>query len=78
MSYLIYTTEQDAWNRSETEGIDRGLAYHVTGRGTRYVSSPRQTSSDEWALPVDSYSLTDDEAQAVVDSFTPKPVPKTI
>jgi hypothetical protein len=27
--YLLYPTEQDAWDRSEEEGIARGLAYHT-------------------------------------------------
>jgi hypothetical protein len=52
--YLIYATEQDAWTRSETEGIERGLAYHVKGKGS-------------------SFNLTDEEASATVDSYTPKP-----
>ena len=71
--YLIFSTEQDAWNRSETEGIERGLAYHVKGKGTRYVTSPKLTDTDEYALDVSSFNLTDEEASATVDSYTPKP-----
>ena len=72
--YLIYLNEQDAWDRSETEGIERGLSYHKTGRGTRYVTSPKLTDTDEYALDVSSFNLTDEEASATVDSYTPKPV----
>ena len=72
--YLIYTTEQDAWDRSETEGIERGLSYHKTGKGTRYATSPRLTNEDTYALNVEGYDLTDEEAATVVDSYTPKPV----
>ena len=71
--YLIYATEQDAWDRSETEGIERGLAYHTTGKGTRYVTSPKLTDTDEYALDVSSFNLTDEEASATVDYYTPKP-----
>lgn len=76
--YLIYATEQDAWNRSETEGIERGLAYHETGKGTRYVTSPELTTTDEYALDVSGFSLTEDESSATVDSFTPKPEPDAL
>ena len=71
--YLIYATEQDAWDRSETEGIERGLVYHIKGEGTRYVTSPKLTDTDEYALDVSSFNLTDEEASATVDSYTPKP-----
>jgi len=74
--YLIYTTEQDAWVRSEQEGISRGLSFHKHGKGTRYVSRPAETDSDEWALPVEGYTLTDGENAMAVDSYTPKPVPE--
>lgn len=72
--YLIFSTEQEAWDRSEQEGIARGLSYHATGTGTRFVSSPKPTDSDEYALPVASYRLSDEEQATVVDSFTPKAV----
>ncbi len=71
--YLIYATEQDAWTRSETEGIERGLAYHTTGKGTRYVTSPKLTDTDEYALDVSSFNLTEEEESATVDYYTPKP-----
>ena len=72
--YLIFATEQEAWDRSEQEGIARGLAYHKTGKGTRYVSSPKLTLNDNYALPVSSYNLTEEEKAVVLDEYTPKPV----
>jgi len=73
--YLIYTTEQEAWNRSEQEGIALGLSYHVNnGIGSRYVTSPQETNNNKWALDVSDYSLTQSEQSATVNSFTPKPV----
>ena len=72
--YLIFATEQEAWERSEQEGIARGLAYHKTGKGTRYVSSPKLTLNDNYALPVSSYNLTEEEQTVVLDEYTPKPV----
>ncbi len=68
--YLIFATEQDGIDRSEQEGIARGLAYHKVGKGSRYVTRPRLTSSDTWALPVESYNLTEEEQDAVVDTVT--------
>ena len=55
--YLLYPTEQDAWNRSEQEGIAQGLAYHTKGKGSRYVSSPKETIDGLWALDVTGYDL---------------------
>ena len=72
--YLIFATEQEAWDRSEQEGIARGLAYHKVGKGTRYVSSPKLTLNDNYALPVSSYNLTEEEQAVVLDEYTPKPV----
>ena len=67
--FLIYDTEEEAWNRSELEGVARGLSYHNTGKGTRFVSSPRITAEDTYALNVDGYALTEEEATSVVDSY---------
>ena len=72
--YLIFATEQEAWDRSEQEGIARGLAYHKVGQGTRYVSSPKVTLNDNYALPVSGYNLTEEEQEAVLEEYTPKPV----
>ena len=76
--YLIYATEQDAWSRSEQEGIAQGLAYHTEGKGTRYVSAPQETADDQWALPVDGYELDEVEASTTVPTFTPKPIEEPI
>ena len=72
--YLKYDTEQEGIDRSEQEGIARGLAYHKVGKGSRYVTRPRLTSSDTWALPVSTYNLTEEEQAAVVEEVTfPEP-----
>jgi hypothetical protein len=68
--YLIFATEQEGIDRSEQEGIARGLAYHKVGKGSRYVTRPRLTSSDTWALPVSTYNLTEEEQAAVVDTVS--------
>lgn len=71
--YLIYATEQDAWERSEQEGIAIGLAHHTEGKGSRYVTAPQETSDGQWALDVKSYQLDEIEETSLVDTFTPKP-----
>jgi hypothetical protein len=69
MSYLIYTTKQEAIDRAEQEGIARNLPYH-TGKGTsRYLTYPTPTAGGKWALDVSGYDLTEDEAEAVVEGF---------
>ena len=74
--YLIYSTEQDAWDRSEQEGIAQGLAHHTTGSGSRYVTAPQETADDKWALPVSGYALSEEEEAATVPSYEPKPIPE--
>jgi hypothetical protein len=69
MTYLIYTTKQEAIDRAEQEGIARNLPYH-TGKGTsRYLTYPTPTAGGKWALDVSGYDLTEDEVEAVVDGF---------
>ena len=76
--YLVFNTEQEGWDRSEQEGIALGLAYHNVGEGSRYVTRPRLTTDDTWALPVDSYNLTEDEQASVVDTVSfPEPRQRT-
>jgi hypothetical protein len=65
MSYLLYPTEQDAWDRSEEEGIAQGLAHHTQGRGSRYVSAPKETIDGLWALDVTGYDLDELEQSTV-------------
>ena len=74
--YLIYANEQDAWDRSEQEGIQIGLAHHTKGRGSRYVTAPQETSDGQWALNVESYQLDEIEESTTVPTFTPKPIPE--
>ena len=70
--YLLFSTEQDAWDRSEEEGIAMGLSYHKTGKGSRYVTSPRETIDGLWALPEDGYELdTIEQSTTTVDVIFP-------
>ena len=72
--YLLYPTEQDAWNRSEEEGIAQGLAYHTKGQGSRYVSSPKETIDGLWALGVTEYDLDElEESTVTLDVTFPQP-----
>jgi len=74
MSYLLYPTEQDAWDRSEEEGIAMGLAYHTKGQGSRYVSSPKETIDGLWALDVTEYDLDElEESTVTLDVTFPQP-----
>ena len=70
MKYLIFDTYEDALARSEQEGIAKGLAYHTTGAGTRYVTAPRETIDGEWALAVNLYNLSEAEEASTVASIT--------
>ena len=72
--YLLFSTEQDAWNRSEEEGIAQGLAYHTKGQGSRYVSAPKETIDGLWALDVTGYDLDEiEEATVTLDVTFPQP-----
>ena len=68
--YLLYSTEEEAWNRSEQEGITLGLAYHKVGSGSRYVSNPKLTDNGDWALSVETYNLTEEEQESVVETVS--------
>lgn len=75
MTYLIYNTAEEAWNRSEEEGIRKNLAYHTGDpNGSRYVSSPFMTNTDEWALPIGGlgYELSNDEELQLVENVVHK------
>jgi hypothetical protein len=73
--YLIFSSEEAAWSRSEQEGISMGLAYHTQGRGSRYVTAPQETADHMWALDVSDYALDESEKASTVDHYTPLPVP---
>ena len=68
--YLLFSTEQDAWDRSEEEGIAMGLAYHTKGQGSRYVSAPKETIDGLWALDVTVYDLDELEQSTVTPNVT--------
>lgn len=76
--YLLFTNEQDAWERSEQEGIEKGLSYHKNGKGSRYVTAPEETADGDWALNVEGYKLDEIEAVTTVPTFTPKPIQEEI
>ena len=72
--YLLYPTEQDAWDRSEQEGISQGLAYHTKGQGSRYVSSPKETIDGLWALDATGYDLDElEQGTITLDVTFPQP-----
>jgi len=72
--YLLFSTEQDAWDRSEEEGIAQGLAHHTKGQGSRYVSAPKETIDGLWALDVTGYDLNELEQSTVTpDVIFPQP-----
>ena len=75
MSYLLYSTEQDACDRADEEGKDNGFAYWTEGKGTRWLTKPVPTADGEWALDVSEYDLDEIEGASVVDSY---PIPDTI
>lgn len=69
--YLIFSSEEAAWSRSEQEGISIGLAYHTQGKGSRYVTAPQETVDGQWALDVTEYDLDEAEESATVDTYSP-------
>ena len=69
--YLIFDSFEDAQARSEEEGIRLGLAYHKKGSGTRYATSPRETIEGNYALPVNSYELSEEEQELTVEDYIP-------
>lgn len=72
--YLLFTNEEDAWSRSEQEGISLNLSYH-TGTGvSRYVTAPKQTVDGQWALDVEGYDLDEIEQSTITEEVTfPEP-----
>ena len=70
INYLVYDNEADAIARADTEGARRGYAYHRVGSGTRYHTYPQVTADSKYALVVDGYGLTEDEASATVTNVT--------
>lgn len=74
--YLIYTTEQEGWDRSEQEGIRLNLSYHTKGEGSRWVSAPKLTSNNKWALNVEDFELNEEEQSNATSNVSfPTPAP---
>ena len=72
--YLLFPTEEDAWSRSEQEGISLGLSYHKGTGVSRYVTAPEQTVDGQWALAVEGYDLDESEKETTtVDVIFPEP-----
>ena len=72
--FLIYSTEEEALNRAEQEGVRLGLAFHKYGEGSRYAAPAIETTDGEYALNVDGFLLTDDEVESAVTSFEAKTI----
>tara|TARA_R110002012_G_scaffold295298_1_gene491751 strand:- start:46 stop:291 length:246 start_codon:yes stop_codon:yes gene_type:complete len=73
--YLIYTTEQEGWDRSEQEGIRLNLSYHTEGKGSRWLSVPKLTSNNKWALNVEGFELSEEEQSNATSNVSfPNPV----
>ena len=68
--YLLFTTEEDAWNRSEQEGISLGLSYHKGTGVSRYVTAPEKTINGQWALDVEGYDLDESEKSTTTENVT--------
>tara|TARA_R100001440_G_scaffold62567_1_gene82612 strand:- start:120 stop:353 length:234 start_codon:yes stop_codon:yes gene_type:complete len=72
--YLLFPTEEDAWSRSEQEGISLGLSYHKGTGVSRYVTAPEQTVDGQWALDVEGYDLDESEESTTTEDVTfPEP-----
>ena len=73
MSYLIFTNEQDAYDRAEEQGKLDGLAYHKGDPdGTRYSGAILETGDNKYALLVEGFDLSDQEQSQVVDAYIEK------
>lgn len=66
--YLIFTTKEDADFRADEEGKELNLSFWKHGSGSKRVTSPRETTSGEWALDVSEYELDEGEASSLVDT----------
>jgi hypothetical protein len=73
MLYLIYTNEEDANARADTEGQRIGYSYWKEGTGTRWSTAPVPTAEGNFALNVTTYDLTTEEESTTVSSFNPVP-----
>ena len=74
--YLIYANKEDAIERADEEGKERGYSYWKNGIGTRWMTYPDETIDNTWALDVTDYDLDESEQASTVDSYTPLSVPE--
>lgn len=74
--YLIYANKEDAIERADEEGKEKGYSYWKNGIGTRWMTYPDETIDNTWALDVTDYDLDESEQASTVDSYTPLPVPE--
>jgi hypothetical protein len=56
--YLVYTTYQEANDRSDLEGQRMNYSYWSNTGSTRQHTSPFETSNGKWALNVAEYQLS--------------------
>jgi hypothetical protein len=76
--YLIYSTEEAAFERADEEGKYNDFAYWTEGRGTRWLTKPVPTADGKWALDVSEYELDDLEEASVESSYLPVEVSEEI
>ena len=76
MPYLIYASKEAAIERADKQGQKIGYNYWIDGTGTRWLTSPRETIDNTWALDVTEYDLDKSEEALTVNSYTPLPVPE--
>lgn len=72
--YLIYNTEEEAKQRAFQEGERKNL-YFFRGlpdshKGSKYITYPKVTSNNDFALDVSEYELTTEEQSMSTSSVT--------
>ena len=63
--HLIYETEQEAFDRADECGKALNLSYWITGKGSRWMTTPVITADGKWALDVDGAELSEEEESAI-------------
>tara|TARA_B100002019_G_scaffold111531_1_gene95963 strand:- start:19008 stop:19244 length:237 start_codon:yes stop_codon:yes gene_type:complete len=69
--FLIYDTEQEAWDKAEEEGQALDLPFWQNPENiTKVVTAPMLTNDGEWALEVTDYeTLTMEEELLTVEEL---------
>ena len=70
--FLIYQTEEEAWEKAEEEGEAHNLPYwqNPDVNVTKTITEPMYTNDGEWALEVTDYStLTEVEEEQIVEEL---------